>query len=169
MKFGRLVLLLAGAALVGGAGNPLAPKGAKFRPDNAEVVFELGVADTVSLGSATNQQYRVSEIEDWDSGRFIKLFTWASKKPKTVLLPAGKPVYVYAQMDRMFGAPGITTSGNNGCMNGSYFTPQPNTRYRVKQTGSPYGPCFLSITDAVTGAEPQDLRKVMFPPEASDR
>lgn len=169
MKFGRLVLLLVSVALVGGAGNPIAPKGSQFGPENAEVVFELGVTDTVSLGSATNQQYRVSETEDWDAGRFVKLFTWAAKKPKTVLLPAGKPVYVYAQMDRMFGAPGLTSSGNDGCMNGSYFTPQPSTRYLVKQTGSPFGPCYLSIIDVATGTEPQDLRKVLFPPKATSR
>jgi len=167
--FTRLLLLVAGASLLGGASRPFAPKDARFGPDYAEVVFELGVTDTVSLGSATNQQYRISETEDWDAGRFVKLFTWVSKKPKTLLLPAGKPIYVFGHMDRMYGAPGLTNSGNDGCMNGSYFTPQPNTRYRVKQTGSPFGPCTLSINDVVTGVEPQDLRKVLFPPKVTDR
>lgn len=164
----RLVLLLAGAALLGGASRPFAPKDARFGPDYAEVVFELGVTDTVSMGSATTQEYRISETEDWDAGRFVKLFTWAAKKPKTLLLPVGKPIYVFGQMDRMFGAPGLTSSGNNKCLNGSYFTPQPNVRYRVKQTGSPFGPCTMAVIDAATGAAPEDLRIVLFPPSLAD-
>jgi hypothetical protein len=158
--------LIFGAALtLGGCSGAasFSPKGASFGADYAELVFELGVANTVSLGSATNQQYRISDTASWNAGRLVKIFTWAAKSPKTVLLGAGKRIYVFAQMDRMYGAPGITSSGNNTCMNGSAFTPQANTRYRIVQTGSAYGACNLAITDLTTGNEAEGVEPVLFP------
>ncbi len=166
---GRLALLVASALLLTGASSPFAPKGATFGPDYAELVFELGVTDTVSLGSATNQEYSISQTADWATARLVKLFGWAAKKPKAVLLPAGKQVHVVAQMDRLSGAPGVASWANNKCLNVSAFTPQPSTRYRVRQTGSPFGACYLAIIDVATGREPQDVKKIVFPPAASSR
>jgi hypothetical protein len=164
-KLSRLGLSFSTAlALYGCVGTAsFAPKGAALGADYAELVFELGVANTVSLGSATNQQYRISDAASWNAGRLVKIFTWAAKSPKIVLLGAGKRVYIYAQMDRMFGAPGITSSGNNTCMNGSAFTPQANTRYRIVQTGSAYGACNLAITDLTTDKEAVGVEPVLFP------
>ncbi len=146
-----------------------APKGASFGADYAELVFELGVTNTVSLGSATNQQYRISDTASWDAGRLVKIFTWAAKSPKSVLLGAGKRIYVFGQMDRMYGAPGVTSSGNNYCLNGSGFTPQANTRYRIVQTGSAYGECKLAITDLTTGKEAAGVEPVLFPSPAATK
>jgi hypothetical protein len=161
--------LISGAALMlsgcTGAAS-FAPKGAALGADYAELVFELGVANTVSLGSATNQQYRISDTASWNDGRLVKIFTWAAKSPKTVYLAAGKRVYVFAQMDRMYGAPGITSSGNNTCLNGSAFTPQANTRYRIVQVGSAYGACNLAITDLTMGKEAEGVDQVLFPAPA---
>lgn len=155
------------AAIAGCAGGAsFAPKDAVLGPDYAEAVFELGVADTVSLGSATTQEYRISDTDQWEEGRLVKIFTWAHKSPKVLLLGADKRVYVFARMKRIYGAPGITSSGDNWCMNGSAFTPRPNTRYRIQQTGSAYGACTLTIIDAAAGEEPADVEQVLFPPPA---
>lgn len=144
--------------------KPFSPKNAALGPDYAELVFELGLEDTVSMGSAKTQEYRISKTDRFHDGQLVKLFTWAARKPKSILHPAGRRIFVFGRMNRLFGAPGISSSGQNWCMNGSSFTPRPHTRYRIVQKGSPYGSCEITVTDLATGLQPQDVERVMFPP-----
>lgn len=159
-----IAIMVAGCLLTAGLGaaKPFAPKGAILGPDYAELTFELGLDDTVSMGSAKTQEYRISPSDRFDDGKTVKMFTWAAKKPKTILLPAGKQTHVFARMTRLFGAPGITSWGNNWCVNGASFTPQAGTRYRVMQKGSPYGACTLSIMLADSGQQAPGQEPVLF-------
>lgn len=142
------------------------PEGATFGADYAEATFEMGVGDSVGLGHATTQEYRIGDVEAFEDAVTVKIFTWAAKKPSVLLVKVGEPVTIFGQMDRMFGAPGISASGNNWCTNGSRFTPRANTRYQIVQTGDARVGCVLTITESGTGKIPDDLEPILFPIES---
>ncbi|MBA4009849.1 MAG: hypothetical protein C0511_18990 [Hyphomicrobium sp.] len=138
------------------------PKGAVFGPQFAEATFELGLADTVGFGVASTQEYRVGPSAEFEEAGVVKIFTWAAKKPTPHLLEAGKPVVVFAKMNRMTGAPGITSSSDAWCINRSRFTPAPATRYRVVQRGIATEGCALSVVETETGRAPAGLEVIPF-------
>ena len=96
------------------------PKGAVFGPQFAEATFELGLADTVGFGVASTQEYRVGPSAEFEEAGVVKIFTWAAKKPTPHLLEAGKPVVVFAKMNRMTGAPG-KCPWKNGSLIDTFF------------------------------------------------
>jgi len=144
------------------------PKGAMFGPEFAEATFEMGVADSVGFGHATNQEYRVGDVARIEDAGVVKIFTWAAKKPMPFLLQAGKEITVFAKMDRTTGAPGITSTTDNWCINASRFTPAPATRYQVVQKGSAFGACTLTVVESETGRVPVGLEVILFPPGEAD-
>jgi hypothetical protein len=141
------------------------PAGAVLGPDFAELTFRLGVEDTVGLGSATVQEYRIGASRDQAQARTARIFTWAHKDPRSLLLPVGQPVHAFAELRGYWGAPGITHNGSNTCLNISVFTPQPGARYDVMQVGEPTITCRLQIIDMATGAPPAGLEVITFPPD----
>jgi hypothetical protein len=161
--FPRTLALLLGVACTGCVTSASVPKGAAFGPDFAEATFEMGVKDSVGFGHATNQEYRVGDVARIEDADVVKIFTWAAKKPKPFLLQAGKEVTVFAKMDRTTGAPGITSTTDNWCINASRFTPAPATRYRVVQKGSAFGSCELTVVEAQSGRVPDGLEVILFP------
>lgn len=161
--FPRIVALLLGVACTGCVTSASVPKGAVFGPDFAEATFEMGVVDSVGFGHATNQEYRVGDVARIEDAGVVKIFTWAAKKPMPFLLQAGKEVTVFAKMDRTTGAPGITSTTDNWCINASRFTPSPATRYRVVQKGSAFGGCELTVVEAQSGRVPEGLDVILFP------
>ncbi|MEP1422461.1 MAG: hypothetical protein ABJK59_11880 [Erythrobacter sp.] len=163
MQKPTLFLLLMSMMLLSGCVTiAKSPDGAVFGEDFSELTFEMGVTDSVSLGSATTQEYRIGDVAQYSDGVVTKIFTWASKSPKTLLVKAGERTAVFAQMDKKYGAPGFSPTTNNYCTNGSRFTPQPNTRYRIIQTGDAAVGCVLKVTDSETDRVPDDLEKVLF-------
>jgi hypothetical protein len=161
--FPRTLAVLLSVACAGCVTSASVPKGAAFGPDFAEATFEMGVKDSVGFGHATNQEYRVGEVARIEDADVVKIFTWAAKKPKPFLLQAGKEVTVFAKMDRTTGAPGITSTTDNWCINASRFTPAPATRYRVVQKGSAFGSCELTVVEAQSGRVPDGLEVILFP------
>lgn len=159
----RAAAALVALACAGCAGSAPVPKGAVFGPQFAEATFELGLTDTVGFGVATTQEYRVGASADFERAGIVKIFTWAAKKPAPHLLEAGKPVIVFAKMNRMTGAPGITSSSEAWCINRSRFTPAPATRYRVVQRGVATEGCTLSVVETETGRPPEGLEVLPYP------
>lgn len=143
------------------------PAGAVLGPDFAEVTFRLGIEDTVGLGSATVQEYRIGPGRDRAQARTARIFTWAHKDPRSLLLPAGQRVHVFAELRGYWGAPGISHNGSDTCLNMSAFTPQPGARYDVMQVGEAAVTCRLQIVDLATGTPPQDLEIGTFLPDGS--
>lgn len=137
--------------------------GATFGNDYAELTFVLGLEDTVGLGTATTQEYRISAEQDFDSARRVTFFNWVNKEPEQFLVPVGEPVHVFAQITGLWGAPGITSSGSNTCLNITRLVPRPNTRYRIEQRGEATQGCLLAIVDAATGAVSPEAEMVRFP------
>ncbi|WP_285710626.1 hypothetical protein [Erythrobacter oryzae] len=158
----RAAAALLALACAGCVASAPVPKGAVFGPQFAEATFELGLADTVGFGVATTQEYRVGATPEFEEAGVVKIFTWAAKKPAPHLLEAGKPVVVFAKMNRMTGAPGITSSSDAWCINRSRFTPAPATRYRVVQSGVATEGCALSVVEADTGRAPASLEVIPF-------
>lgn len=155
--------LLASAALAGCVSMARQPDGAVLGTDFAEATFRLGVADTVGAGRATVQEYRIGTNRDQAQARTVRIFTWANKDPRVLLLPVGQPTYVFAELRGLWGAPGITDNGTDTCRNISVFTPQPGARYEVMQAGEPTIACVLRIDDVATGAPPTGLEVLTFP------
>lgn len=155
---------ICGAAfvVVGCAGQVRSPEGATLGSEYAELVFALGVADTVSATAATTQEYRLGSTAKFAEARTVKIFTWAAKQPAAVLVPVRQRTFVYARMTRLFGAPGVSYNGNDWCINGASFLPEPNRRYRIAQRGEAAGVCRLAILDEVTGQEAPGLEPVDF-------
>jgi hypothetical protein len=162
------VLLGVSVALAGCVTRAQIPNGATAGADYAAATFELGITDTVGLGNATTQEYRIGDTQDFKQSAQVKIFTWVSKSPKEFLLRTGRTVFVFSKVDRSYGAPGISASGYNTCKNISSFAPQPFARYRVVQTGDAFNRCELQIIDLATGKRPDDLKMVLFPRAPED-
>ena len=159
MKFGvrgRAALILSSMLLAGCVSYAKTPAGATFGKDYAAAEFRLGVDETVGLGSATVQEYRISETASYDDGQTVKIFTWAAKEPKTHLMEVGKNTYIFAQMRD------IGTSVDHFCTAGSSFTPQADTRYDVYLSRTNPG-CLLEIKERESGNDPADLERVRYP------
>lgn len=155
---------LAALLLAGCAAGYRAPPGAALGEQYAELTFELALTDMVGFGTATTQAFAIGEGPLEAEAQAVRIFTWAHKDPKTVLVPANRPLHVFARMTGLWGAPGITSSGSNWCRNVSQFTPRPNARYRVSQVGQETVACRLIILDAVTGQPPADLSALILTP-----
>jgi len=162
---GAFVLLVA-SVLAGCAAGYRPPPGAALGADYAELTFELALTDMVGFGSATTQRFAIGTSPDETQGQGIRMFTWAHKDPKVILVPSGQPLHVFATMTGLWGAPGVTHSGSDSCRNVSLFTPRANTRYRVSQVGEPTEGCRLRVIDAATGTEPDDVSRIRFAPAA---
>ena len=100
-----------------------APGVQRCGPGYGEAVFELGVTDTVSTGSATTQEYRISDTANVAEGRMVKLFTGRRNRQRRCCWRTASGSMSLRGWNGCSGHRGFPF-GEQLCMNGSSFAPR---------------------------------------------
>ncbi|HEX8668015.1 MAG TPA: hypothetical protein VF727_06555 [Allosphingosinicella sp.] len=139
--------LAVGAAALADVGGTGAADGATFE-------FRKGYKAEIPGG--TEQVFKLQPtVESCKKLKRIALLDALSGQTKTVAVPAGKPINLYARVsaNSRLGAAILTHS----CAASVTFTPRPGGRYSVIQRVIRPVSCDLEVVDTSTGVQPTDL------------
>ena len=120
-----------------------------------------GVGLTVSAG----QNYTVSH--DCTSIKQAARFSLPGAGSKTSSVSAGAPIYIFAQTNYMYtapGTPGLITVRQYDCTSAAWFTPEAGHTYNAKQSSSfEQDGCPLTIVDTTTGTDVAEVESDPHP------
>ncbi len=146
-----LSVVLAAAVLSSGCATPYVPP---TEGPRATLVAKLG---TNNLAAGGSQSVTTFKDESCDTKlAFIGAFSWASKEPKTQIVPAESRVYVRASTVGMRG--GFMVA----CINVVSFVPRDGATYEISHD-LPSNQCSVQLIDASLGTSPTS----MLPHEAT--
>lgn len=122
--------------------------------ETATVTMTKGYDKGSGFASATVQQiFLLGKNASCDRKKRLAIFNWMTGTSTTKPIPAGAPVNIYADVER------VNALDHGVCQNNVIFTPIAGHSYTLVQRSAVWQSCHIEVIDTATNQPPEDLRQ----------